>query len=460
MLQAYAWLVTLVPSSLVLGPLGAFGTPANFVGLACFGTWAYQATRPGTLPRTVVPVRVAVGVVWVTGLVSYGVMHLNAIAGDEANSADRWMLSLTVWTGVALLAAESLRDGAELLRLLRVVIAGVAVAGTVAIVQYRTGFDATLWIAKLPLKANQDLQAVLERAGKRRTAGTATHPLELGTALTMMLGPALALATRDLGWPRRRRFLAVGLIGMAIPITISRSATVSTVLVLVVWFAGTDRTTRIRGSIAAALFAVVVFVSSPGLFKVLRETFESIGTDSSVSMRTVDYAAVASYLRRSPWIGRGPATFLPKYRILDNQWLDTLIETGLLGALALAIYFLAAGYLGLQARRAHRSPLTRELGQSFIATSAVAVWAATTFDMFAFPMSTATIALCLGVAGALRSVGTDDASDTAVDSDVPVDSDSNSDSDVPVDSDSDDARASATGPPRAALSAAGAGPPP
>jgi hypothetical protein len=273
----------------------------------------------------------------------------------------------------------------------------------VAIVQSQFAYDATTLIAKIPgLKVNGDLQAVLARAGRARPSGTALHPLELGTTLAICLGLAIAVAIFDRGWSPFRRYGAVCVIALGIPLSISRSAVVSALIVGVFWFAAAEPRARLRGACVSMGFGAVIFVLSPGLLGVFRSLFLGVGSDSSVSMRTDDYSAVAPYIRRSPLVGRGPGTFLPKFRVLDNQWLLTLVDRGLLGVAGMAVYFIVIGTLGVAVRRTHGDALSQALGQGLIGVSAVVIWAASTFDYFSFPMTGAFSALMLGIAGALR----------------------------------------------------------
>jgi hypothetical protein len=220
-LQVFVWLVMILPARLVIGPIGAFGSPASIIGLTAFGMWVAGAIRGESLVRTVVPVRVALLAMWIPGLISFAVMHMHSMPGDEVNSADRWLLFMFSWSGIALLAAEGLRDRSEVIRLQRVAVAGAAVTAAIALVQNRTGIDATTLIARIPgLKVNGDLLAVIDRSGRRRAAGTATHPIELGTLLAMTLGPAIALALHDAEWSKRRRLTCVCVIALAVPISI------------------------------------------------------------------------------------------------------------------------------------------------------------------------------------------------------------------------------------------------
>lgn len=401
-LETYILLVAILPARLVIGAIGAFGSPASLVGLAAFGMWAAGALRPGLLPRTVLPLRLSIAGMWLTGLLSYAVLHLNSVPADEVNSADRWILFTLSWTGVALLAAEGLRDRSDTLRLMRVAVGGAAFSAAVAIVQSRLGFDLTAKMAKLPgLSVAGDLASVLARSGFRRPAGTATHPIELGVMLSMALGPALVLAVYDRQWSVRRRWTALTLIALAIPISISRSGILGAAIVCGFWLSSVNRAQRVRTFVTLMVFTVFVFLTVPGLLGTLRSYFVNAGSDTSISTRTDDYSAVARFVRQSPLIGRGPATFLPKYRILDNQWLAQLIETGIIGAIALAVYYLTPAVLGSAWRKLASDPLDRSLGRMFVGISAVAVFGSMTYDFYAYPMDPSFLALYLGIGGAM-----------------------------------------------------------
>ena len=49
------------------------------------------------------------------------------------------------------------------------------------------------------------------------------------------------------------------------------------------------------------------------------------------------YAIAGEFIGRAPIFGRGFSTFLPSYRILDNQYLGLLIETGIVGLVAFLV---------------------------------------------------------------------------------------------------------------------------
>ena len=134
----------------------------------------------------------------------------------------------------------------------------------------------------------------------------------------------------------------------------SRSAVLAAVVAAVVIFVGLDPRLRPRALGAAAAFIVVIYATTPGLLGTLRDLFVNAGSDSSITYRTDDYKAVGEYIRQSPWLGRGPGTFLSdQYIILDNQYLLSVIEIGLVGLSVVIGYLLATAFLGRGIR--HRS---------------------------------------------------------------------------------------------------------
>jgi O-antigen ligase len=143
----------------------------------------------------------------------------------------------------------------------------------------------------------------------------------------------------------------------------------------------------------------VVFVGFPGLLGTLRGLISIGGGDSSISTRTSDYAFVDPFIRDSPWLGFGPGAFLPRFRLLDNQYLLSLVEMGLIGLLAVIAVFGAIVWLGRGGRRRFAADGDRFLGQMFAGAGFGIFAAAITFDGLKYLMFTAVVALLLGLAG-------------------------------------------------------------
>jgi polysaccharide biosynthesis protein PslJ len=405
-IQIYAVLLVLIPPTHIVGPLGAMGTPATVVGLVALMLWGVAVLTPGDhLSRTVVAVRVVMGLLVGTILLGYAVLHLRHIPGAELLSSDRALLQVLSWTGVALLAAEGLRDRGELYRVLRTLSAVVAVMAVVGFLQFRSGIDLAELVNHIPgLQENAELVSIQDREGFRRPAGTSTHPIEFGCVIAMAFPLALHLARFDVVRSPIRRWLPVGAIAVGIPVAVSRSAVLGAVVAAAVIFVGLEPRLRPRALGAAATFMVMIYATTPGLLGTLRNLFVNAGSDSSITYRTKDYEMVGEYIRQSPLLGRGPGTFLADInngKILDNQYLLSAIEIGLVGVSVVIGYLLATAFLGRGARHRAKDPAVRDLGQALAATSLVSAVTAFTFDGFSFLMFAGFIPMCLGVAGAL-----------------------------------------------------------
>ncbi len=100
--------------------------------------------------------------------------------------------------------------------------------------------------------------------------------------------------------------------------------------------------------------------------------------------------------------GRGLGTFIPeKYFILDNQYIASTLEAGLVGLSALFLVMLVSFGCARGARRLFKDPVSRDLAQSLAAAAAVPVVVFATFDALSFPMVPGLMFLLLGVNGAL-----------------------------------------------------------
>jgi hypothetical protein len=103
---------------------------------------------------------------------------------------------------------------------------------------------------------------------------------------------------------------------------------------------------------------LVTRAAAPHSISALRYQFKTLGSSDSTSGRTTDYPAVSPFLNTHLLFGRGFGSYEPhKYRILDDQMLGFLIETGAAGILAYAAMIFAPA---LAVYRAARRGLTLE----------------------------------------------------------------------------------------------------
>jgi hypothetical protein len=256
------------------------------------------------------------------------------------------------------------------------------------------------------LHENADVLTIQDRSGFRRPAGTATHPIEFGCVIAMALPLALHLARFDTARSAVRRWLPMMAIAIGIPVAVSRSAVLGAAVAGLVIFLGLDPKVRPRALVAVSGFLVVIYATTPGLLGTLRGLFLSTGSDSRIN----DYAPALADIRQSPWFGHGPGTFVADATIgnvLDNQYLLSLIEIGIVGMAIVLAYLLAASFLGRGARHRSSDPATRDLGQAFAAASLSSAATAYTFDALTFRMFAGVVPLCLGLSGLLWALQRD-----------------------------------------------------
>ncbi len=405
MLSLFAVLLTCSPSVYVVGPLGAAGTPAQVLAMTMTLWWAgHKLARPYTPSRQRRPVRTAMMLFICSVLISYVVGNLRPIAGTEASAADRGLLAATAWLGIVLIAGDHIPARYRLDVLLRrLVLAGSAVAA-LGLVQFETGLTLTNYL-KLPgLRMNSDLVTVGGRNGFLRVASTALSPIEFGVAMMMLLPIALHYAMSDRESGRVRRWLPVLLLAATISISISRSTLLCAIVGVGLMLPVMSRGARVMTGLGSLALFGATFVLVPGMLGTLAGLFTGIGDDSSAASRTGSYALAGEFISRSPFFGRGLATFLPEYRILDNQYLGTTIELGFIGLVALLGLFLTGLVTAWAVRRRTEDQATRQLAQALLASLAAGAVSFAFFDAFSFPMVAGLTFLVLGAISCLDMV--------------------------------------------------------
>lgn len=389
-----------IPSILTIGPLGSAGTPADVLGLAMLVLWTFRrVARHGEfLPN---PVRIGMSVLVASAMASYIAAASRPIAGVELSAADRGLLSMAAWLGIVLVAADGPRDRKQLDTLLRrLVIAGAALA-TLGLLQFATKQSFVNYIQIPGLRDNGDLSQLSDRSNLTRPPGTAIHPIEFGAALTMILPFALHYAVTDRNKSLLRRWYPVAAIGAAVPIAISRSAIISATVALLVLLPAWPKAYRRRVYAGTLGLLCCMYLVVHGLFGTLISLFTHISSDTSAQSRTDSYALADQFIGRSPVFGRGFRTFLPSYRILDNQLLGTTIEMGIVGLAALVGLMLTAIVACHRIRRQVRDESARRLAQAFMASIAAAGFGFAFYDGLSFPMAAGLFFLVVGCSGAL-----------------------------------------------------------
>lgn len=400
-LTVYLIALICIPSRLVLATLGGAGSPAGIVGLGCLGWWMWfhvqRSTPTGNGPQ---PVRFGFLAVSFAFLASFVAAMMRPIEGFEYSGAQLGMVLLAGWGGVLLIGNDGIPDAERLLVLVRRLVATGGAMATLGIAQFVTGKPLVDGIRIPGLAANHSLYGLTMREGFTRPTGMATHPIEYGAVITMILPLALALAVSDTARTPLRRWFPVLVLVVSVPLSISRSSLLAAVIgCLVIAISWPPATRRVAAG-AAAVLAVVVYVTIPGMLGSLLGLFTSIGGDSSALSRTGSYPIAGEFIEKSPLFGRGFSTFLPSYRILDNQYLGLLIEVGIIGVLSVLGLVAAAVICAVRARRASGPEVARQVSQGLAGSVAAGASSLALFDGLSFPMSAGLFFLVLGLAGA------------------------------------------------------------
>ena len=400
---AFLLTLTLIPPVLVVPGLGAAGRPAALIALGLLGWWALSCTLPRTQPAVSVALRWAFYVHLMVFIAAMVAGLDRGLPGVEARSMDRTFLLALGFTGISLAIIDGLPTRRAIDRLLWWTVSLGAIGALVGVVQFAVDFDVTVYIDVPGLQSNSELSDIRTRGlgDLRRVRGFAVHAIEFGVVLATLLPVAIHLASTSTQKSLVRWLPAVA-IGLAIPLSISRSASLALIIGMSVF--ALSWTWRQRGNaFAVAAIGVVAFQTVvPGLLGTIRSLFRNTGNDDTVTGRTEDYAAVGSFIRDRPWLGRGPGTFTPEeYRLLDNQYLKTLLEQGWLGLLALIGLMSVAGLTAMHLARSANDPITRSLASALGAGVAIAFVVFATFDALFFPIYTGVLFVVIGCIGAL-----------------------------------------------------------
>lgn len=388
-----------LPSQLVVGALGGLGSPATLLGLLLLGYWFWHRLHGGG-PTRGAPANAAAGLFLAAVLASYAAGAARGIASEELTLSTLAILVLAGWLGGFLLASDGVTD----IDRRRILVGRLAVFGAIfagfGLLQFLTD---QAWVDKLSIPGlvrNTQIYSVSLRGGFVRPFGTAIHPIEFGSVIAMLL--PLTIVHGMLASPRRWFVWVPALVTMlAAEISLSRSAIVCVIVGLVLLWPALTRIQRLVGGVAVMVLGIVVFVAVPGMVATITSLFGGSAGDSSVTSRVDSYGMAVDLLGRYPVFGRGFGTFLPRYRIFDNQYLLALVETGVIGTLAMVTLWAVPvfGVVGVIRRSAAGAPL-RLLATGLLASSVVGAIGLALFDGFGFPMMPAVWFVVLGLAGA------------------------------------------------------------
>lgn len=409
LLMVFLALQFLIPSRLVISGMGASGRPSVALGVMLAFLWLVCAVRPHQLPSGAAPIRVLVVGFVALQVFGYAVGMDRGPTTDELSAANMWLIFIIAMAGVALAAADGLRDRRDVDRLLQMLVIVASAMAVVGALQFVGIVDLTRYIRIPGLHLNASHMIGVGARGDGnfpRVAGTANHYIEFGVVLALTLPIALHYALFS---PRDRtrvwRWVAVGLIASGIPFSISRSAMLTVFMTMVSLAVVWPWRQRYNAAVIAILATAVFHIMNRGVLGTIKGLFLNVDDDPSVQDRIARTDYVLNLWALRPWLGRGAGMIIPeRYILLDNQLYMTLLAGGVLGVFGLIMLFFVPYLLARSIRLRAKDQETRHLGQALAVTLPAAVMASGTFDSFSFSTFVGTMFIIFGVIGALHRI--------------------------------------------------------
>jgi hypothetical protein len=405
MLTLVVVLLFLLPQDYVLvGPLKSAGNPALLVGMLALAFWCASRLLGLIQVTEGHPIR------WV--MLLYAIAALAAFAAAMSNSTlsvaesagtARALFPVAAALGIGLLAVDGLESRERVMTVLQRLVWVGGVAAFIGILEFAIhGFNYREAMRLPGLTTTTELIDET-RSGFDRIHGAASHPIEYAVTLGALAPLALHFAMHA-KTPAQRQLnaLAFLVICVVLPMTVARSGVVAVAVGLAFYAVHLSNRAKLNlavlGVIALGLYRAMV----PGLLGTLKSLLLIGEEDPSIAGRTEDYAKIPGLMAGFEAFGRGLGTFQPTaYFYLDNQYIGSLLEGGILGLTVLIIIYVVGYCVARGVRLRSSDQNMRGLGQALAASIAAFAISAATFDELSFRQAAFTLFLLLGCAGAL-----------------------------------------------------------
>ena len=356
------------------------------IGLFAFAVLASVVTNPAGIVRFDV-LRSIVGDNFQGNLADAANLPFVDVSTDVVKS----LLFLASFFMAFYLVAGVIRTPEQIESVVKTLVVGGAVVAAFALYEGRTGynvFDHLQGVVPLLDFAGDD--SLSTRAGRLRVLGSAQHPIALASLFVILVPLSLYLVYRT---HRARWWVTTALLSTAALATVSRTAIVMAAAIAIVF--GVLRPAVTRAALPFVLpFLVLVHFVSPGAIGGIRQAF--FPSEGIVEDQTVYGGRISSnrldpqfdVIRSQPAFGQGYGTRVTagpneNSRILDDQWLGTAVETGLVGIAAWVWIFVR--FIRRAARAAREDDSARGWLLTALAASTVAFAVGMlTFDAFSF----------------------------------------------------------------------------
>jgi hypothetical protein len=400
-------LLFLLPQNYVLvGPLKSVGNPAQLVGMLALALWCCGRILGLIRATERHPIRWVMLVYAIAALASFAAAMSNStLTIAESAGTARALFPIAAVLGIGLLAVDGLASRERVVTVLQRLVWVGGVAAFIGIVEFAIKGFSYRDAMRLPgLTINTELIDET-RSGFDRIHAAASHPIEYAVALGALAPLALHFAVHAQNQARRQlNALVFVVICVAIPMTVARSGIVAVAVGLAFYAVHLSNRAKLNlavlGVIGLGLYRAMV----PGLLGTLKSLLLIGEEDPSIAGRTEDYAEIPRLMAGFVAFGRGLGTFEPTaYFYLDNQYLGSLLEGGVLGLATLIITYVVGFCVARGVRHRSDDQSMRGLGEALAASIAAFAISAAIFDELSFRQSAFTLFLLLGCAGALWS---------------------------------------------------------
>jgi O-antigen ligase len=384
---AMVWLVPFDSITLPVSlPLDAKLDRPFLVGMA--GLWVLSLIGRKTVSRLrMSPVHWALLAFVVIAMASLVLNDATLVRLNETDLAIRKLALLLSYVLLFVIVASSLK-AEEVRNFTRFMVVLSSITAVGALIEYRMGYNAFFqWSSHLfPVTLPPELGAV-DSIGRKSVIGPTIHPLAVAMMMSLTLPFAL---TGFLNSAERRQktlyALATVLMIAAAFGTQRKTSVVAPAFGMIVLLAYRPQAFRRMLPIFVGLI-VVVHVIAPGALGGVTDQLkpQNLFGVMSTKDRQSDYGAITPDILQHPLLGRGYESYdQKKYRILDNQYLTTIIGVGIVG---IASYLAIFGSILLLAHRLARSKDPEEASRAMAAAAAIAslVVGSMLLDVFALP---------------------------------------------------------------------------
>jgi hypothetical protein len=304
--------------------------------------------------------------------------------------------------------------------LVKALVAGTTVVAIAALVERATGFNVfslERHVPGLAFVADVSQSVATERDGAVRVLASAEHPIALGALFALVTPLSIYLGSR-----RRLWLMSSVALVLAASATVSRTPVLMLVAVAAVFFL-LQRGATMRLLPLVPIAVAFVYLAAPNVIEPTVSAFFPSGGllaeqstnvnegGSGTAGRLADLRPALEDVEKRPIFGFGYGTrvidtnqsagYLPDGRyagVLDDQWLGSLLDLGIVGVLAL-VWLFTSSYRRLacvsRARGAADAWLAAALAASAVSFAVGMVF----FDAFAFTQVTIVFFFVLALAG-------------------------------------------------------------